>query len=49
MVDIKKDFPFFDTHPDLVYLDNAATTQKPRYVIDKTQEYIASSYANIHR
>ena len=49
MVDIKKDFPFFDTHPDLVYLDNAATTQKPRYVIDKTQEYIVSSYANIHR
>lgn len=49
MVDIKKDFPIFDVHPDLVYLDSAATTQKPRYVIDKTQEYISSSYANIHR
>jgi len=49
MVDIKKDFPLFDREPTLVYLDNAATTQKPRYVIDKTQEYIVSTYANIHR
>lgn len=48
-MDIKKDFPIFDKNPGLVYLDNAATTQKPRYVIDKTQEYIVSSYANIHR
>ena len=26
----KKDFPIFKTYPDLIYLDNAATTQKPQ-------------------
>jgi cysteine desulfurase/selenocysteine lyase len=30
----KKLFPIFDKHPDLVYLDNAASTQKPKAVID---------------
>ena len=33
----------------LVYLDNAATTQKPRAVIDAIRRYYAAENANIHR
>src|SRR4029077_16739544 len=33
----------------LVYLDNAATTQKPRAVIDAERDVYERSYANIHR
>src|SRR3990167_5210960 len=33
----------------LVYLDNAATTQKPRQVIDALREYYETENANIHR
>ena len=35
-------------HP-LVYLDNAATTQKPRVVIDALSHYYETSNANVHR
>ncbi len=45
----KSDFPLLTTHPDLVYLDNASTTQKPQYVIDRVDHYITHDYANIHR
>lgn len=34
---------------DLVYLDNGATTQKPRRVIDSISDFYSSSNANIHR
>ena len=34
---------------DLVYLDNAATSQRPQAVLDKWQEISAYSNANIHR
>jgi cysteine desulfurase/selenocysteine lyase len=33
----------------LVYLDNAATSQKPRFVLDATSEYYEKENANIHR
>ena len=33
----------------LVYLDNAATTQKPRVVIDAIRRYYEHDNANIHR
>ena len=45
----KSDFPIFANNPWLIYLDNAASTQKPQYVIDGVSEFVASSYANIHR
>lgn len=48
-MNIKKDFPIFEVHPDLVYLDSTATSQKPAHVIDGVAEYLSSSYANIHR
>jgi len=46
---IKNDFPIFDNNPGLVFLDNAASTQKPLYVIEGVSEFVTSSYANIHR
>ncbi|MBI4880862.1 MAG: cysteine desulfurase [Planctomycetes bacterium] len=49
---IKADFPILAQqvhgHP-LVYLDNAATTQKPRAVISALEHYYAADNANIHR
>ena len=45
----KKLFPIFDRHPDLVYLDNAASTQKPKSVIDWVSNFLVNDYANIHR
>ncbi|MDT3695920.1 MAG: cysteine desulfurase [Ignavibacterium sp.] len=49
---IRNDFPILKTKvhgKPLVYLDNAATTQKPLYVIDKTNNYYNKYNANIHR
>ncbi len=49
---VRRDFPILDTHVGphyLVYLDNAATTQKPRQVIDCLEHYYRSQNANIHR
>ena len=34
MQDYKKLFPIFAENPDLIYLDNAASTQKPSLVIE---------------
>jgi cysteine desulfurase/selenocysteine lyase len=49
---VRADFPILEQqingHP-LVYLDNAATTQKPQSVIDKISEYYCKDNANIHR
>lgn len=45
----KKDFPIFQNNPWLIYLDNAATTQKPKMVIDWVKNYLENDYANIHR
>ncbi|WP_320036423.1 cysteine desulfurase [Halarcobacter sp.] len=44
----KKDFPYFK-HSNTVYLDNAATTQKPKSVIDSQVEYYEKYCANTHR
>jgi len=49
---VRKDFPILHTlvgKKELVYLDNAATTQKPQSVIDTIDNYYTSSNANIHR
>ena len=49
---IREDFPILkrEVHgKPLVYLDNAATTQKPQVVIDALVEYYSSYNANIHR
>ncbi len=46
---IKKDFPIFKNNPNLVYLDSAATSLKPKIVIDKLVEYYENYSANIKR
>jgi cysteine desulfurase/selenocysteine lyase len=49
---IREDFPILKQHihgRPLVYLDNAATTQKPQVVIDSLVRYYSSDNANIHR
>jgi cysteine desulfurase/selenocysteine lyase len=49
---IREDFPILNVqvngHP-LVYLDNAATSQKPQSVIDSLSEYYQSYNSNVHR
>jgi cysteine desulfurase/selenocysteine lyase len=50
---VRKDFPALErlVHDDrpLVYLDNAATSQKPRQVLDALEDYYARHNANVHR
>jgi cysteine desulfurase/selenocysteine lyase len=49
---IRADFPILHTQVHgrpLIYLDNAATTQKPRAVIDSLQKYYLEENSNIHR
>lgn len=49
---LRKDFPLLDQEINgrpLVYLDNAATTQKPRKVIDAITNYYLHNNANVHR
>lgn len=48
-MDNKADFPIFRAHPDLVYLDNAATTHKPQSVVDAIQHFYAQENATINR
>ena len=49
----KKDFPLlennFKSENKIIYLDHAATTQKPIQVIDKIEEYYRTFNANVHR
>lgn len=45
----KSDFPIFQNNPWLVYLDNAASSQKPSYVIDWVSDFVSNDYSNIHR
>lgn len=49
---IKKDFPILDqivNDEPLVYLDNAATTQKPKQVLAAIENYYLRDNANVHR
>lgn len=52
MNSIRGDFPILQREfrgENLVYLDSAATTQKPQPVIDAVSEYYAQHNANVHR
>ena len=49
---LRRDFPILDQTVNgrpLVYLDNAATTQKPTAVLDALQAYYRQDNANVHR
>jgi len=45
----RSDFPLLAAHPGLVYLDSAATSQKPRVVLDAITAYYTTINANPHR
>ncbi len=49
MQNIKSQFPIFQSHPNLVYLDNAASTQTPVSVAQAMDDYYKNYRANIHR
>jgi cysteine desulfurase/selenocysteine lyase len=49
---LRADFPIFERPmhgKPLAYLDSAASSQKPRHVLDAMSEFYETSYANIHR
>ncbi|MDA8063097.1 MAG: SufS family cysteine desulfurase [Actinomycetota bacterium] len=49
---VKKDFPIFDQEVGgkrLVFLDSAASSQKPRAVLDAMDGYYSTTHANVHR
>jgi cysteine desulfurase/selenocysteine lyase len=49
---VRKDFPVLDQQvhgQPLIWLDNAATTQKPQVVIDRLAAYYANDNSNVHR
>jgi cysteine desulfurase/selenocysteine lyase len=49
---VRKDFPILETEvfgKKLVYLDNAATTQKPEQVLNVLQDYYEEYNSNVHR
>lgn len=43
----KQDFPIFKH--DITYLDSAASTQKPSYVLDAMHNFYTHHYANVHK
>ncbi len=45
----RQDFPLIAKRDDVVYLDNAATTQKPARVLDAMRNYYETANANVHR
>ncbi|WP_111977398.1 aminotransferase class V-fold PLP-dependent enzyme [Algibacillus agarilyticus] len=49
ILDFKAHFPLLINKPDLVYFDNAATTQKPQVMLDAIQHFYQYDYATVHR
>jgi len=52
LVDIRKEFPIFDNkvhNNDLVYLDSANSSQKPRVVIDRIYDFYSKEFSNVGR
>src|SRR5579864_2043845 len=49
---LRADFPIFEQSyhgKPLAYLDSAASSQKPRHVLDAMTRFYETSYANVHR
>jgi len=46
---MRDEFPIFQAHPELIYLDSAATAHKPRSVIDALTRFYSCDYATVHR
>ena len=46
---IRSDFPFIENNKELIYFDNAATTQKPQCVLDEINSFYSNYNSNVHR
>ena len=49
---LRADFPYLEELQDgkpVAFLDSAASTQKPRQVLDAMRDFYETSYANVHR
>ena len=46
---LREDFPVLNDNPNLAYLDNAASTLKPKCVIDEVDNYYNKMGVNVHR
>lgn len=46
---LRAQFPLLARAPELIYLDNAATTQKPLAVLDAERHFYETANANVHR
>jgi cysteine desulfurase/selenocysteine lyase len=46
---LREHFPIFRHHPELIYLDSAATAHKPDCVIDALTRFYSEDYATVHR
>src|SRR3990167_3362092 len=46
---MREEFPIFKAHPELIYLDSAATAHKPQCVIDAITRFYSQEYATVHR
>ncbi len=52
MLEVREDFPFLErlvNGKPIIYLDNAATTQKPKQVINRLVDLYSSGISNVHR
>ena len=49
---IRKEFPIFDEkvqNNDLVYLDSANSSQKPKVVLDRINDFYSKQFSNVGR
>ena len=46
---MRDQFPIFKKHPELIYLDSAATAHKPQCVIDALAKFYSEEYGTVHR
>jgi cysteine desulfurase/selenocysteine lyase len=46
---VRKDFPIFKKNRSWIYFDSAATTQKPKVVIESLNDFYSNYYSTIHR
>jgi cysteine desulfurase / selenocysteine lyase len=51
VAEIRREFPIYGSHADrpFVFLDSAASSQKPRSVLEAMDGYYATTHANVHR
>ena len=45
----KTDFPIFSNHKNLTYFDSAASSHKPKIVLDAIMDFYTAGYSNVHR